>query len=288
MRIVEACDLPWDMLRGRGQVRFCQSCGKEVHDLTSMTESEARAYLFLRGGRLCSRSPTDSEGTILLPETRARRGGRALPLLAATLSATMTACSGPPVASEATASVAPSCQSIPGTGSSFALGSAHVTGSPTADDADGDGVPDAVDMCPREPGPASDDPKRNGCPAPTVIISETMGIMVLEQVHFQRDSARVLRESTVILDDIARVMKEHSEIEEVAVEGHASGDEPNARTLSEERARQGVAWLVAAGVDPRRLVARGWGAEHPLDSNERESGRQRNRRLEFVILTKRP
>jgi outer membrane protein OmpA-like peptidoglycan-associated protein len=241
MRIVEACDLPWDMLRGRGQVRFCQSCGKEVHDLTSMTESEARAYLFLRGGRLCSRSPTDSEGTVLLPETRARRGGRALPLLAATLSATMTACSGPPVASEATASVAPSCQTMPD--------------------------PSVV---------------------PRIIVSETMGVTVLEQVHFARESMKIVPESVAILDDIARVMKEHSEIEEVAVEGHASADEPNPRALSQERARQGVAWLVAAGIHPRRLVARGWGAEHPLDSTDTESGRQKNRRLEFLILTNRP
>jgi outer membrane protein OmpA-like peptidoglycan-associated protein len=286
MRIVEACDIPWDMLRGRGRVRFCQACGKEVHDLTSMTDSEARAYLFLRGGRLCSRSPADSEGSVRLPETRARTGVRALPLLVATLSATMTACSGAPIASEANATAAPSCQTMPG--SSVALAAPPATLSPTADDADGDGVPDAVDMCPRDPGSASNDPKKNGCPAPIIIVSATMGITVLQQVHFQRESATVQRESTVILDDIARVMKVHSEIEVVAVEGHASGDEPNARTLSQARARQGVAWLVAAGVDPRRLVARGWGAEHPVDSSETESGRQRNRRLEFVILTKRP
>jgi len=286
MRIVEACDIPWDTLSGRGQVRFCKTCGKEVHDLTKMTESEAHAYLFLRGGRLCSRSPAESDDRVRLPETRPRTGVRALPLLAATLSATMTACSGAPVASEATASVAPSCQTIPG--SSVALGAAPITVSPTADDTDGDGVPDAVDMCPRDPGPASDNPKSNGCPVPTVILTATMGITVLEQVHFKRASARVLPESTAILDDIARVMKEHSEIEVVAVEGHASRDEPNAPTLGQERARQGVAWLVAAGVDPRRLVARSWGAEHPVDSNETESGRQKNRRLEIVILTKRP
>ena len=33
-------------------------------------------------------------------------------------------------------------------------------------DEDGDGIPDAVDACPHEKGPKSDDPKKNGCPLP--------------------------------------------------------------------------------------------------------------------------
>jgi outer membrane protein OmpA-like peptidoglycan-associated protein len=33
-------------------------------------------------------------------------------------------------------------------------------------DTDGDGIPDVSDACPTEPGPASDDPKKNGCPRP--------------------------------------------------------------------------------------------------------------------------
>jgi len=33
-------------------------------------------------------------------------------------------------------------------------------------DTDGDGIPDMSDACPTDPGPANDDPKKNGCPRP--------------------------------------------------------------------------------------------------------------------------
>ena len=40
--------------------------------------------------------------------------------------------------------------------------------------------------------------------------------------------------------------------------------------------------LASAGVDPERLVARGYGATVPLDTNRTEQGRAKNRRIEFV------
>ncbi len=37
---------------------------------------------------------------------------------------------------------------------------------PPPQDTDGDGIPDTSDACPNEPGPASTNPKKNGCPLP--------------------------------------------------------------------------------------------------------------------------
>ena len=37
---------------------------------------------------------------------------------------------------------------------------------PPPKDTDGDGIPDTSDACPTEPGPRSDNPKKNGCPLP--------------------------------------------------------------------------------------------------------------------------
>ncbi|WP_144401897.1 OmpA family protein [Geoalkalibacter subterraneus] len=41
--------------------------------------------------------------------------------------------------------------------------------------------------------------------------------------------------------------------------------------------------LVARGVDPRRLVTRGYGVEFPVAGNDTAEGRQRNRRVEVII-----
>lgn len=40
--IPEPCDADWDAMTGDDQRRFCDHCQKHVHDLSAMTESEAR------------------------------------------------------------------------------------------------------------------------------------------------------------------------------------------------------------------------------------------------------
>src|SRR6516164_3976388 len=51
--------------------------------------------------------------------------------------------------------------------------------------------------------------------------------------------------------------------------------------LSKERAEAVRAFLVKAGVPADALVAQGYGNGRPVASNETESGRFRNRRIEF-------
>jgi hypothetical protein len=43
-------------------------------------------------------------------------------------------------------------------------------------------------------------------------------------------------------------------------------------------------YLVGRGIDLARLVAQGFGEGRPIDSNKREAGRDRNRRVEFNII----
>ena len=44
--------------------------------------------------------------------------------------------------------------------------------------------------------------------------------------------------------------------------------------------------LVKRGVEERRLVAQGYGAEKPIADNATEAGQAKNRRVQFVILEK--
>jgi outer membrane protein OmpA-like peptidoglycan-associated protein len=149
-------------------------------------------------------------------------------------------------------------------------------------DSDGDGILDALDACPREPGPPNDDPKRNGCPYMGIIV--THQIQILEHIAFRLGQSRVLPESSKIVEAIARVLLENPELTKIEVAGHASQGEPKADKLAVARAEAIAALLVARGVDAKRLVAKGYAADLPVASNDTEEGRQQNRRVEFKVI----
>lgn len=74
----------------------------------------------------------------------------------------------------------------------------------------------------------------------------------------------------------------------VQVVGHTDSQGAAAanRTLSEQRAQQVRATLVAAGLARDRVSAQGRGASEPVADNGSAAGRAKNRRVEIVISTK--
>jgi outer membrane protein OmpA-like peptidoglycan-associated protein len=94
-----------------------------------------------------------------------------------------------------------------------------------------------------------------------------------------------LRESDPLLTAVGTILKDHPELTKVRVEGHTDNKGAAAmnKNLSERRAASVVKWLTTFGVDKKRLVAKGFGLEKPIDSNETEEGRTNNRRVEFHI-----
>ena len=151
-------------------------------------------------------------------------------------------------------------------------------------DRDKDGVVDKVDACPDEPGAPDPDPKKNGCPKAFIKDGK---IMILEQVRFKTSSAEILpgRDSLDVLEAVLEVLKQHPEIKRVRVEGHTDdrGQKGSNQTLSANRAASVVKWLVAHGVDAKRLTSKGYGQDRPIDTNATDEGRQKNRRVEFQI-----
>ena len=93
-----ACGADWKTMQPRGTARLCDTCDKLVHNLSAMTERDARRLLRqpLRQS-LCIRYLHDAEGNVwfgsdvseaLIPANRIVRGGLAIAASAAALALT--------------------------------------------------------------------------------------------------------------------------------------------------------------------------------------------------------
>lgn len=71
----------------------------------------------------------------------------------------------------------------------------------------------------------------------------------------------------------------------VQVDGYLDDQGPENIPLSQARADNVAAALIAARIDPARVVATGRGESNPVASNTTPSGRARNRRVEIRIGT---
>jgi len=155
-------------------------------------------------------------------------------------------------------------------------------------DTDGDGIVDVADACPNEKGDRSDDPKTSGCPRLVRVTGDQ--IVIMQEVNFATASDVISPDSHGLLEQVASVFAQHSEITRVAVEGHTDdvGLVDHNLALSQRRAVAVVRWLVDHGVDARRLEARGFGPRRPIASNDTATGKAKNRRVEFQILKRSP
>ncbi len=127
---------------------------------------------------------------------------------------------------------------------------------------------------------------RRPAPPPEPAPPRVVRIEVDEAIYFHNGSARLLRASFPVIDEVAHKIQEHPEISLVRIEGHtdrAGNDAFNLR-LSQRRAEAVRERLISAGVDPARLEAVGYGDEHPIATNDTRVGRTQNRRVEFVVV----
>lgn len=154
-------------------------------------------------------------------------------------------------------------------------------GAPDPDN-DGDGVLDEDDECPELTG----EPERRGCPARTYVKITDGKILIIGKVQFQTGSTRLDRNSDPLLDQIAQALDANPHVKKVRIEGHTDnvGDAAYNQKLSEQRAAQVKRALVDRGVDGGRLETRGHGEARPIAPNAAPGGRQKNRRVEFIIV----
>ncbi len=107
----------------------------------------------------------------------------------------------------------------------------------------------------------------------------------LENLYFATDSDVLLPESQPELASLAAWLAANPNVR-VRIEGHTDNQGSAAYNLdlSTRRARGVYLELINKGIDPNRLEFNGFGFKNPIDSNETERGRARNRRTEVLIL----
>jgi OOP family OmpA-OmpF porin len=148
-------------------------------------------------------------------------------------------------------------------------------------DNDKDGVADGDDKCPIEAGP----PDNGGCPKKYEHIVVTQEKIELKQkIFFETNKAVIMSRSFGLLGEIANVLQTRTTMR-LRIEGHtdARGTPKHNLQLSDARADAVRVHLLGLGIDGARLEARGFGPEQPIETNKTAAGRERNRRVEFVI-----
>jgi outer membrane protein OmpA-like peptidoglycan-associated protein len=112
-------------------------------------------------------------------------------------------------------------------------------------------------------------------------------------VHFENDvlfdvnSSALDGQGRTTLDDVSGVLNQYPKTA-VVIQGHtdSTGSEELNQSLSERRAGSVRGYLVNRGVDADRLAAIGYGETYPVASNDSESGRQQNRRVDILLRAK--
>jgi len=115
-------------------------------------------------------------------------------------------------------------------------------------------------------------------------------VEITEQVQFEFNKARIRSVSHDLLNDVVTVLKDNPQVLEVSVEGHTDNVGPDAynKQLSRDRAKAVMKYLVDHGIDKGRLKTEGWGESKPIADNDSDSGRQENRRVEFLVTKQEP
>ena len=115
---------------------------------------------------------------------------------------------------------------------------------------------------------------------------ETGGVVSFTGINFATGSAEITDEFARVLDGASKLINEHPEIQLLEVQGHTdnTGSDAINNPLSQARADAVRNYLISRGVDPSRLVAKGYGSSKPVASNANEQGRYQNRRIDLVRI----
>jgi outer membrane protein OmpA-like peptidoglycan-associated protein len=110
-------------------------------------------------------------------------------------------------------------------------------------------------------------------------------VVTLGDILFDFDEAELTPGGELQVARLADALRQMPD-RNVLIEGHtdSSGSDSYNLELSQRRANAVEDLLIIQGVDPTRILTRGYGEQYPVVANDSAAGRQQNRRVEVVIL----
>jgi outer membrane protein OmpA-like peptidoglycan-associated protein len=123
-------------------------------------------------------------------------------------------------------------------------------------------------------------------PQPRPVVVTDTAIVLRDPIYFDVGKATIKHESFAELDAVAATLIADPKIAlvEIGVHTDERGAEAWNLAISRKRADAVAAYLIAKGVDARRLRPVGYGESRPLDKAHNEKAWAKNRRTELVIL----
>ncbi|NJN42548.1 MAG: OmpA family protein [Flammeovirgaceae bacterium] len=115
--------------------------------------------------------------------------------------------------------------------------------------------------------------------------AKTGASAVLQNIFFDVDKYELKEKSKTELTKIIRFLNENPDVQ-VELSGHTdnTGSASYNKNLSLKRAESVANYLVLNGIESKRIVKKGYGADKPIRPNDTEENKQFNRRIEFKIL----
>lgn len=110
-------------------------------------------------------------------------------------------------------------------------------------------------------------------------------VFTFDNLTFETDSARITPAAQQNVDDLIQIIQAYPSLA-IRIEGNtdSTGDDAINDPLSARRAEAVKAALVKAGIEANRVATRELGDSKPVASNETAAGRQKNRRIDVIVI----
>ncbi|MBP9097413.1 MAG: OmpA family protein [Ferruginibacter sp.] len=110
-------------------------------------------------------------------------------------------------------------------------------------------------------------------------------VLNLDNILFDQAKWEIKKETKPALDNVVEFLNTNADAE-IELSGHTSseGDAAYNRSLSYKRVKACKDYIILKGIDPGRIIVYGYGPDRPIESNDTEENRAKNRRVEMRIV----
>lgn len=116
--------------------------------------------------------------------------------------------------------------------------------------------------------------------------------IVLENIYYEFDKYELTEDAKGVLDTTLLELMQDAKNIVVEVSAHTDsvGNEEYNLSLSQQRAESVAEYIASKGIDPERLIPKGYGSSKPVapnflpDGSDNPEGREKNRRTEFRVV----